>query len=223
MKKVKQRYFDRAYWEDGTKSGYTTTTYNRQDYLNEAKAVFLAELYGIDGKWLEVGCAFGWVVERLRELGVDCYGFDISKHSVKHSSVASVLQCSDGLSSKLYKPDTFDVIFSFETAEHVYVDDVDTWLRNIYNWLKPGGKLFMTICLGHDNMRGINDNDQSHQTLQPREWWESKFESFGLQRHDIAFADATEIIVNTEEMQIRGKPENLITEYGLRHFCYVEV
>lgn len=222
MKKVKQKYFNEEYWTGGTRSGYTPSCYNQEDYMNEAKASFLTQLYGGDGSWLEAGCAFGWVVEQLVEVGVDAYGFDISKHAIKNSpeELNGRVKCSDGLEIKLWEPGVFGKIVSFETAEHVCESDVDTWLSNLEFWLRPGGKLFLTICLGHDNIRGLEDNDLSHQTLQPREWWETKLLNCGLEIDQEAFDKAQEIEVYTEEMQIRGKREKIIQEYGLHIFAW---
>jgi len=128
MKKIGARYFNEEYWIGGTKSGYTPSCYNREDYMNEAKAIFLTRLYGGDGQWLEAGCAFGWVVEQLRNIDVDVYGYDISKYSIKNcpSEIKHHLKCSDGLDIKLWHPESFDVIVSFETAEHVPMYNVGT-------------------------------------------------------------------------------------------------
>lgn len=222
MSKVGVRYFNEEYWVGGTRSGYTPSCYNQEDYMNEAKASFLTQLYGGDGMWLEVGCAFGWVVEQLRRIDVRAYGFDISKHAIKNApDTIKYFVCQfDGMNSALYAGGSFDYIVSFETAEHVHESDVDAWLGNLEFWLKPGGKMFLTICLGHDNIRGLEDNDLSHQTLQPREWWEMKLCNCGLEIDQEAFDKAQEIEVYTEEMQIRGKREKIIQEYGLHVFAW---
>ncbi len=221
-KKVGARYFNKDYWTTGKKSGYNPSRYNRGDYMNEAKAVFLTSLYGGDGCWLEVGCAFGWVVEHLVDLGVDAYGYDISKYAIRNSpeEIKHRLKCSDGLDARLWNPEQFDVIVSFETAEHVPMLNAGTWLYNLASWLKPGGKLFLTICLGSDNIRGLEDNDLSHQTLQPRIWWEDYLEQKGLVKSDEAFSWAHSIVVETKEMSIRGTPENIIEKYGLHIFAW---
>jgi cyclopropane fatty-acyl-phospholipid synthase-like methyltransferase len=219
---VGQRYFDKKYWTTGKVSGYTPTNYNREDYMNEAKASFLTTLYGGEGKWLEAGCAFGWTVECLCKLGVDACGFDISKYAVKNSpdELDGRIKCSDGLDRGLWDEEEFDILVSFETAEHVHISNVDTWLGNLVYWLKPGGKVLMTICLGNDNIRGLDDNDKSHQTLQPRIWWEDKLENLGLVISQETFDKAHSIVVNTEEMQIRGEPENIVQKYGLHVFAW---
>lgn len=221
MKKVKPSYFDQEYWEDGTKSGYSLSTYAPDNYLHGAKASFMAKLYSGGGRWLEAGCSFGYTVKALVDIGIDCYGFDISKWAIKNSPVKDRVKCFDGLKQKVYKENEFDVIFSFETAEHVPQDKVNLWSLNLYYWLKPGGKLFMTICPGHDNYRGLGDNDESHQTLQPREFWYDLFESCGFVIDNESFIKAKEIEVFTQKMkENRTAPEILIPHYNWNHFCY---
>lgn len=223
MNKITHKYFDKVYWEKGTKSGYTIQGYNQGDYLNEAKACLLTSVYGVDGVWLEAGCAFGWVVEQLMlKYGVNVYGFDISKYSIKHCPgvVKSGLKQSDGLHLGLYEQNSFDIIYSFETAEHVAEQNVYWWIDSLYKWLKPGGKLFMTICLGHNNIRGLDDNDESHQTLQSRIWWEDYLAKTGFVQDDKSYARALTTVVETEEMSIRGTPENLIEKYNLHLFTW---
>lgn len=218
------RHFDKTYWiTPYTKSGYSPEQgYNRSDYIHGALAAVLTELYGTVGKWLEAGCAFGWLVEQLMVLGVDAYGFDISKYSTKNAPelVNGRVSCHDGLSSKRHLVDEYDVVYSFETAEHVYMDDVPLWLDNLGVWAKPGAKLFMTICLGNDNYRGLNDPDESHQTLQPRQWWDEKLRQAGFVPEDGTLERARQIEVQTERMPA---PQNLALHYKWHAFAYVRV
>lgn len=225
MKKIGARYFNEEYWIGGTKSGYTPSCYNREDYMNEAKAIFLTQLYGGDGQWLEAGCAFGWVVEQIRNIGVDARGYDISKYAIRNApkSIRPYLRRSDGLDVRLWNLRQFDFIVSFETAEHVPMDNVRTWIYNLQFWLKPGGKLFLTICLGHDNIRGLDDNDLSHQTLQSRIWWEDRIRDAGFIIDSESYDKAYSIIVETPEMSIRGTPENIMGKYGLHVFAWEKV
>lgn len=219
MKSVGQRYFNKAYWRDGTRSGYTEAGYDRYNYLNQAKAAYFKVLFSdrLSGEWLEVGCAFGWVVDNLLDLEIDAFGFDISKYAIKHApeEIRYRLKCSDGLNATLYNEERFDVIVSFETAEHVPMLNVGTWLYNLASWLKPGGELFLTICLGNDNNRGLNDIDESHQTLQPREWWEDRLSEKGLVKNEERFKRASEIVIDVPT----GR-ENIITDYDMYVFCW---
>lgn len=218
MRKITHRYFDEEYWTAKTKSGYNTTTYNADDYIHEAKAELLTGLFDKDGKWLEAGCAYGWVVHELIKLGVNAEGFDISKYAIKHSPEETphrIIQ-SDGLKYNLYSENLFDVVYSFETAEHVAQKDCMLWLSNLSRWLKPGGVLFMTICLGNHNFRGLDDPDESHQTLQTREWWDNYLGIVSLVENTTIFDRAMNTVVCTPKML--GRKENLLKKYNMHLF-----
>lgn len=220
MSKIRATYFNEDYWTNGSRSGYTVHNFFRGDHLHQAKALTLNELYrpvGLIDSWLIAGCARGWVVEELVKLDIDAYGFDISKWAIKHSPniIKERLEASSGLNQKLYKENDFDVIATFETAEHIEADDVAIWFENLYYWLKPGGKLFATICLGHNNIRGVDDNDKSHQTLRPRIWWENVLLKIGFEHDGKSFDKCSGIVVETKEREI-----NLLAEMGWHLFIW---
>jgi cyclopropane fatty-acyl-phospholipid synthase-like methyltransferase len=221
MRKITHKYFDSDYWmKPYTKSGYSPQQgYRKDGYVPGATAEFLVQLFGtVDGIWLEVGCAFGWIVERLYlDYGVNAWGFDISKYSIKNcpEAVKQSLSRSDGLNQNLYPANHFGFVYSFETAEHVAQVDVQNWINNIYHWMKPQGRLFMTICLGDNNFRGADDIDESHQTLQPREWWNERFFEAGFLPDTILMNTAKDISVETDKMK---EPQNMALHYGWHVF-----
>lgn len=224
-KKITHRYFNEDYWTNKTRSGYNLANYNADDYQHEAKADLLISVLGSGGTWLEVGCAYGWVVHELVKKGVDACGFDISKYSTDRSpkEIRDRIVCSDGLKYNLYTENAFDVVFSFETAEHVAQKDCMLWLSNLSQWLKPGGILFMTICLGHNNIRGFDDNDLSHQTLQPREWWENRLTIVSTVKNEELQEQAMNTIVCTDHMKRFHGQENLLEKYDMNLFVRTKV
>jgi cyclopropane fatty-acyl-phospholipid synthase-like methyltransferase len=215
--KITKGYYDREYWEDGTKSGYTKHSFFRGDHLHQAKALSLTTAYGGDGKWLVAGCARGWAVEQLCNIGVDAYGFDISKWAIKHSpeELSDRLIITDGLKRKVYDDNIFDVVATFETTEHIAENDIGLWLENIYFWMKDGGHFLATICTGHNTIRGIDDNDLSHQTLRNRLWWENLLEETGFIEEDGVPDRLLDIEVTTKERTF-----NLFREMGWHIFAW---
>ena len=199
-KKIKANYFNEDYWTKGNKSGYTVYSFFRGDHIHQEKATLLNELYGPE-KILIAGCARGWTVDELSKLGVDSYGFDISKWAIKHSpeSTNRRLVATDGMKATTYNEGMFDVVASFEVAEHVHSSDVPVWLANQYSWLGVGGKLFATICTGNNDVRGIEDNDESHQTLRDREWWEERFNEAGFVWDQESFEKSRIVEAGTKE------------------------
>ena len=94
---------------------------------------------------LDVGCATGFVVEALRELGVDAKGTDVSQYAVDHAALGARghLQFGDLLQRLPFKHETFDVVSVLETLEHLPPDAIPRALTELRRVC--GGYLVATI------------------------------------------------------------------------------
>ena len=70
---------------------------------------------------LDVGCAMGFVVEALWELGVDACGVDVSAYAVEHAAPGARGRLRQGslLERLPYDEASFDVLTVLETLEHL--------------------------------------------------------------------------------------------------------
>jgi 2-polyprenyl-3-methyl-5-hydroxy-6-metoxy-1,4-benzoquinol methylase len=66
--------YDRKYWVGGTISGYGNYECCRDIVRNLFDVV--NRCIGLSKSYLDVGCAYGFIVERARELGVDAWGVE---------------------------------------------------------------------------------------------------------------------------------------------------
>lgn len=75
---------------------------------------------------LDVGCATGFVVEALRELGLDAKGVDLSQYAVDNAAQGAKghLQRADLLGRLPFPRAHFDLVTAFETLEHLPPGDV---------------------------------------------------------------------------------------------------
>src|SRR5579871_5226717 len=75
---------------------------------------------------LDVGCAFGILVEALRDLGVDARGFDISEYAIGHvpERLKPYIQLGSILDPNVLT-DRHDLVFCIEVVEHLAPEDAD--------------------------------------------------------------------------------------------------
>jgi SAM-dependent methyltransferase len=97
------------------------------------------------GRFLDVGCNGGFVVEAAREAGFSAHGLDIDpvsiayarKHYPENSYFLGIVErYADSM------PGRFDLIYSSEVIEHV--SDVRSFVRSIVELLAPGGLAYLT-------------------------------------------------------------------------------
>jgi SAM-dependent methyltransferase len=82
---------------------------------------------------LDVGCATGFVVEALRELGVDAAGTDVSQWAIDHPALGAQghLVWGDLLDRLPFKTGQFDVVSALETLEHLPPESVAPALKEL--------------------------------------------------------------------------------------------
>jgi GT2 family glycosyltransferase/2-polyprenyl-3-methyl-5-hydroxy-6-metoxy-1,4-benzoquinol methylase len=86
---------------------------------------------------LEAGCAFGYLVEALRNKGVEAYGFDISEYAMNNLREGAKSYCfCHSISEPL--PEIYDrhydLIVSIEVVEHLFPEDGIKAISNICNY-----------------------------------------------------------------------------------------
>jgi 2-polyprenyl-3-methyl-5-hydroxy-6-metoxy-1,4-benzoquinol methylase len=79
---------------------------------------------------LDAGCAMGFLVEALRERGVEAWGIDVSEHAISqvHESVAGY--CEVGSLTDPF-PRRYDLIVSVEVLEHIPPAEANAAIANL--------------------------------------------------------------------------------------------
>lgn len=96
---------------------------------------------------LEIGCGNGFILKALLGKGfTNVYGIEPSKDAAINANPKIKDKITvDILKNGLYKNETFDLIFFFQTFDHIHNPNV--FLGICYNLLKPGGTI---LALNHD-------------------------------------------------------------------------
>jgi 2-polyprenyl-3-methyl-5-hydroxy-6-metoxy-1,4-benzoquinol methylase len=105
----------------------------------------------INGKVLDIGCNNGNGTYWLKGLNVsEIVGVDLNNEALldanvyfKEVNIPYRFICKNYVDSNLNE--LFDTIISFHTLEHIYEEDINSFLTNIYDDLKEGGYFLITI------------------------------------------------------------------------------
>ena len=112
--------------------------------------------------WLDVGAG-----EHVLEVPPTCEKLvrtDPGHPDAELPHAAHELACEFGRHS-------FDVVCCFDVLEHVFPEELDECILNLYAVCRPGGRI--VISVGTDTGGPWNGKDV-HLTQQPAEWWQAK-------------------------------------------------
>jgi len=92
---------------------------------------------------LDIACGQGYIVERLEMLGFsNLHAADISRENFKLNKKQFHFRCVDANEKLPYTTNSFDVVISSETIEHL--ENPRQFIREIQRILKPGGQFILT-------------------------------------------------------------------------------
>ncbi len=135
------------------RSGYAS--YDRISSNADIAAYLLWRNFRFE-KSLDIGCAKGFLVEALRERGVDARGCDISAFAVAHAvpSVAPFVSQGDLSSGLPFGDASFELVTTLEILEHIDPIDIPKALAELRRVC--GGVVYATIPSFGRNASGPN-------------------------------------------------------------------
>jgi 2-polyprenyl-3-methyl-5-hydroxy-6-metoxy-1,4-benzoquinol methylase len=102
-------------------------------------------------KIIELGCGAGNYIIYLAHKGFDITGVDISskaveiaKNSAKENGVSCNFFVRDVLSEMAELTDNYDFVYDWELLHHIYPEDREKYINNVYRLLKPKG-LYLSV------------------------------------------------------------------------------
>jgi SAM-dependent methyltransferase len=98
---------------------------------------------GGHGRWLDVGCAGGYLVAAALRGGFDAWGVELNPHAVKVARQAAPGRVRQGRFSKLWPRGPLDVVSFFDVLEHL--EDPGSALSLACRRLRPGGMVALTV------------------------------------------------------------------------------
>ncbi len=128
---------------------------------------------------LDAGCAMGFLVEKLRERGVEAYGIDISEYAIQNVH-ESVRDCCEVGSITVPLSRRYDLIVSLEVLEHLPVAQAREALVNFCQHTDQ--VLFSSTPLDY--------REATHINVHPPEYWAELFARQGFVRdvdYDVSY------------------------------------
>lgn len=173
-------HFDRDYYENGPATG--KSLYENYHYIperTEPTARYLRMLYpGLS--MLDFGCAKGFLVKALRDMGVEAYGYDISEYAVTHCmpEVSAYLSTSE--------PHKCDVVIGKDVLEHIPKTELHKVLSDLSRNHTYG--LFV-VPLGDSGEYRIPcyHDDPSHVVVENEAFWKAAFIKVGWKIQNMSY------------------------------------
>ena len=154
MKQVDQKEYNKEY--------FTSVSYGSIDIYEEykgkkvdsrlQKSMKLANIKSHE-KVLDYGCGRGEILVQVAQKGASIIGIDYADDAIALSQEAKsandeeiqkritiMLQTSKTLP---FDDNVFDCVFFLDVIEHLYQDEIDFALKEIYRVLKPGGRVIL--------------------------------------------------------------------------------
>jgi 2-polyprenyl-3-methyl-5-hydroxy-6-metoxy-1,4-benzoquinol methylase len=127
----------------------------------------------------DAGCAMGFLVEALRQRGIDASGLDVSEYAISQVDPSVAEHCRVG---SLTEPlgGRFDLITCIEVLEHIPPDEIDQAIDNL---CAAADKLLISTTPG-------DFGEPTHFNVNPPENWSAKFAQRGFFRdleHDFSY------------------------------------
>jgi GT2 family glycosyltransferase len=125
---------------------------------------------------LDAGCAMGFLVESLRQRGVDAWGIDISGYAIQQVIPEIQPFCKVGLITEPFPNPRYDLIVCIEVIEHLTAEEAVCAVENL---CKHSDDILLSST-------PFDFREPTHVNVQPPEYWASLFSRFGF-IHDIDF------------------------------------
>jgi len=125
---------------------------------------------------LDAGCAMGFLVEALRQRGVEAWGIDISDYAIQNVLPDYQPYCKVGLITEPFSHPHYDLIVCIEVVEHLTAEEA---MYAVENLCKHSDDILLSST-------PYDFSEPTHVNVQPPEYWVALFNRFGF-IHDLDF------------------------------------
>lgn len=197
--------YSRSYYEN-----YAEIPYERNDHWMRFFGTAADRIVASIGPRtvLDAGCAYGFLVEALRDRGVDAEGIDISEYAISQVSGSAEGHC---VVQSLLEPldRRYDLITCIEVIEHLPSGEVRSAIKNLAS---ATDRILLSSTPGHHD-------EPTHINVQPVEYWAGLLAEHGFYRDvdfDAAFLSSwAGLFVRTDR-----PPAEIVKDYERSEFRF---
>jgi ADP-heptose:LPS heptosyltransferase/2-polyprenyl-3-methyl-5-hydroxy-6-metoxy-1,4-benzoquinol methylase len=182
---IPSEWFDADYFENGVKSNWKNG-YHWRDFagLFRETAQFLVTMFPEAASFLDAGCAKGFLVRALRELGKDAWGFDHSSWALEHAEESARPFLHPASAESVEFDRRFDLTLAFSLLENLTEEQAIKFLRRAREWTTQALIVVVVLCEDETKRAQLltEDRDLAHVTLQSHGWWQERLLRTGWRR-----------------------------------------
>jgi len=180
-------WYDADYFENGRKSnweqGYSWPLF--RGVFGET-AEYLIKMFPEAQRFLDAGCAKGFLVKSLREKNREAWGFDHSPWAIAQAEDTAKSFLSLASVDNIAFDDPFDVVVAMSLFESLTEGQIRSFLPRARTWTRQA--IFATIATlpaGGNAPASGEDRDLSRIVLRDRNWWRERFLEAGWRQDSI--------------------------------------
>jgi 2-polyprenyl-3-methyl-5-hydroxy-6-metoxy-1,4-benzoquinol methylase len=171
--KTNQAMYAEGYFERGEGSGYINYSWKPELITPFIKGIIKRSGIKKGAKVLDFGCAKGFYIKILLQMGFDPIGIDISKYALAQSpgDIRERLFLQGEHPLELFEPGYFDLTIAKDVLEHIPEFALDYSVNQLKRISK---KIFMTVPFCNENRKYINNGDEidlTHRIRYTMEEW----------------------------------------------------
>ncbi len=168
-----RKLYDRDYYF-GRTSGYSEKGY-AEDHPDWEAWLELIEHFQPGRRLLDLGCAYGYLVEAAADRGFQAVGLDISDFALRQLPQLAGRLIQSEMQSLPFASDSFDVIALFDVVEHL--NHPGSLLVESRRLLKPNGLLLLTT----PDPLFFDRHEATHVFERPPSFWIDRLHRIGCE------------------------------------------
>lgn len=178
-------FYNGKYWDEYWNKRFNDEDRSASKAEAEKRVALIKELFPEVKNFLDVGCGLGAVVSAAREEKLSGWGVDVSQAAVSRAAgnIQEWLKVCNIAKKIPFADNRFQLVTCFDIFEHLYIEEIFKTIREVSR-VAEKYILMRSPITGYAGERDIRDQsfrdeDRSHVSVYPWEFWVRQFTKVG--------------------------------------------